>query len=305
MRAGRVVSMMVLLCAGAAQAATEYAIQLHRPVKVGHRRHAVLIHTEKLQIQLQPPGEAAQGEEENRKLVFAAVQKVTEVDGVGRPLGYECVVEKCEATDSKGKRKILEKGAVLSVSREEGREVYRIDGKPAPQETVEALELFFELGGTGPTEDQLFGSPNPQLLGSEWPANSEAAAKRLSGFGGSLKAEDLKGTVSLAGLKAEGPVECLEVKATLETASFVPPGCPPNVKPERSALAVKYTGLYPKNAAFGKAKDALSMTFTFSGHLEADGKTVSMTVSGEIVLEGRYTELPEQDMEPEAEPEQE
>ncbi|HEX7599981.1 MAG TPA: hypothetical protein VF316_00170 [Polyangiaceae bacterium] len=216
--------------AAAPAPARTYPIRMHWAHRVGVRTHAILDDDKRDQTVTRLPGQPANKSDKVTHAHLDGTLIVQEVDDKENARRTEIVVNEVWQTTGDGARVVLAPaGAHLMVTRAARRQDAQVtsNGQPASKELRDAMDGLLTLSIGGPTDDEVFGTAEPQAVGAEWGVNSAVAQKDLSDKG--IVAGGMTGKVKLAGTERVRDVECLDLRVEftvsgIESVSDLPPG---------------------------------------------------------------------------------
>jgi hypothetical protein len=273
------------LLAQTAPAAKDYAIKLHRPLKVGQKFAFSASGTTKGCMAQTLDGKTRKQEEEH-SAELVGVEEILAVDEKGGVTKVAITVEKCVKIEGEAKTEAIPKGKTVIGQKVNGKKEWRVKDDPDPlsRDAVDVLELLVTLkAATEATDDDVFGTTARQKVGDSWPVNAEAAAKDLKRLAPDLDKSDISGQVKLRGLMTVGGVECLEVTAELAVKNVAPPGLPAGVKAEKAEMKAELTIALPTDPSLPRLREAGAMTFVsvLKGKVGQEAKDMTVEITKE------------------------
>jgi hypothetical protein len=124
---------------------------------------------------------------------------VIRVDGAGAPVSLAYTVEHLVVETPAGRTEVLPGGWLVGAERGGGRVTLR-SAEPLPGEAREALDDILSPLAAEATDDEVFGSAEPQPVGAVWPVNAALAARELRRMDLDVPAASVRGQTRLAGL---------------------------------------------------------------------------------------------------------
>lgn len=202
-------------------AARTYPVRMHSVNRVGDRTHAVIDDDKRDQTLTRLTGQASSKSDKVTHAHLEGIIVVQEVDDRANSRRSEIVVTELWQTTGEGARVVLAPaGAHVMVTRAARKQdaVVTVNGQPASKEQRDAIDGLMTLTVGGPSDDEIFGTTEPQAVGAEWGVNVGLAQKDLSEKG--IVANSLTGKVKLAGIEQVGTAECLDLRADLTIAGI-------------------------------------------------------------------------------------
>jgi hypothetical protein len=118
-----------------------------------------------------------------------------------------------------------------------------VDGAPASPEQRKALKDILSLRVGGPTDDDIFGTTQPQLAGAHWPVNGGLARADLAEDTG-VTSTSVSGETTFVGVKRVGDVDALEMRGEMHLEGITVP-LPPGATSEPGQANVTMTNVLP------------------------------------------------------------
>ena len=264
--------------AALAGCARTYEIRLTRPLRAGAEYRLEGTGEIARELSVSSGAQTAQQEKSVRLFALAARVRVLGVDEKGRETQVSLLIEKC-VSDEDGKRcELLAQGTVVTGRVEERREVFAVEGAAVGTEAQEALELFVSLAAGGPTDDEVFGTPERVRVGDVWPVNVASAAADARREGLPLRDEDVSGQVTLAETTAVDGVACLRLRGVLAVAQASLPGLPQGMDVRQGELRVEVSGVFPVDTSEMRRASSVKQTLkvTAVGREAATGPVMTV-----------------------------
>jgi hypothetical protein len=258
-----------------------FVIRFSRPSVVGDRTEVVLERSEGVVRRRVVDGRTEQ-ETLERHVSLEAVHTVLSVEPQGRPLRSRYDVARAVVRTPEGERTLVEPGRALVVSRglgEDGTLELEGGGDLAP-DIVEALDMVLSRRVSPETDDEVFGTREPQLPGASWPIDARVAALGLSRDGLRMEPADLDGEARLIGIERVEGVECARLSVELVSRRFASDALPPELELRDSVMRARFEGLYPTDPALPPLADSQEITVGFEGVVSLpDGRQIPIALA--------------------------
>lgn len=243
--------------------AQDYEIHLHRPAKAGDEYRIVTNVKQKQNVTLTSNGNPVQNVDTSLTLDVEGVEKVIEVDAIGRETKTTFTVEKFIKNEKGEDVVVFKKGSVINSSLVEKKKVHEIDGTPAVPAVAKLIDMIVTLSDGGHTDDDIFGTKDRKKSGDSWDMNTVAAKENLAkDMGGML--QDLTGKVTLNEVvKAQGG-DLLKISAHV-TSSFQPP-LPPAFTTDSSSLEINFSGDFPVDPSKPRPSESIDTKASLNAH---------------------------------------
>jgi hypothetical protein len=250
-----------------------FAIQLHRPARIGEIRtqRTSMTATESLVVKSEET--VLQQRAEEKHVVFAGTEKILDINEDGTATKSEYVIEEAFVESNADRTELVPAGAVLVVTRGVESPFALDDGELTP-EAEKLLGMLLSTSAPKRTDDDVFGSETPQPVGGRWPIRAEIAARDLTESGLAVDATALTGETELAGLETVGAVECLQIVARMTADNLTPPGLQSGDTVEKARVEATFAGTFPTDPSKRRLGDSSEMTAEV---------TILRTVSGRPV----------------------
>jgi hypothetical protein len=118
-------------------------------------------------------------------------------------------------------------------------------------------------------------------------------AKELTGFGATVKKEDVNITVTLEKIVTLGKTECLQLNSVVTCDKFAPP-LPPGIAVDKGSVKSTFSATIPVAASLcepGEGATAMTMTVTGRGKPDASTAEVVVQITNEQSLTERTAEV--------------
>lgn len=238
--------------AGAAGAKT-YPIHLTRPSHAGERWHVIAEDTTDKTV----TQDGTVMDEKHRVLHLDGVYTVVAVNDHGRPTRDHYDVKELTADG----QPLASSGVGIDVTRARREEdaVVLVGGAPASAEVLDAIRTLFTVKTGGATDDEVFGTQQPQAVGAHWAVDTRLAHDDLLQDAG-IEATTVTGDVWLAGLTRTDDFDCLDVRAKLALDGIALPNLPKGSIIDLGHADVDMEATLPFDARLVRATEALTMT---------------------------------------------
>jgi hypothetical protein len=206
-----------------------FAVRLHRPMHAGDRGILDASVTTAHVTVAEEGEQIVRQEEERREVDLKASMKVLRTSPTGDPLDFELSVDSLVTRTAQGRRELLSGGKAVSVAREKDAVRYA-SSPPIPPEAEKALDAVFSPHSSEVTDDDIFGTRDPQAIGAVWPVNAALAAKELGALHLQIPPDAVSGDTRLVALAQVSGTTCLDVAGELflrDARHTGPDGGPP------------------------------------------------------------------------------
>ncbi len=155
--------------------------------------------------------------------------------------------------------------------------ILMVDGAPVSPELRKALKDVLDLRIGGPTDDEIFGTTQPQLVGAHWPVNGELARADLAqDQGADLASTKISGETTFASIKHVGNLDALEMKAEMHIEGITVTLPQPGATCEPGQANVVMTKLVPVDENGGVLQSHMAFEMTVRIHVP--------TPTGDVVI---------------------
>ena len=146
--------------------------------------------------------------------------------------------------------------------------ILMVDGAPATPELRKALKDLLDLRVGGPTDDEIFGTTQPQLAGAHWPLNGELARADLAeDQGADVTSTTISGETTFVGIKHVGNLDALEMKAEMHIDGIKVPLPQPGATSEPGQAKATMTKLVPVDENRGVLESHMAFEMTMRIHV--------------------------------------
>jgi hypothetical protein len=255
----------------------DYKIKLMRPVKVGDQMSVHIVTKSSETISALPNAPGAFTAELTGTFEALAVN-----DKTGSATKLRCTVTKLTRDD----KELYPAGTVITGEKINKTDAFTIDGKPVDAANVPALSAVIELNDPNRSgnDDDIYGTDQPQKVGSSWEINAGELATDLTEEGLPIPAESLKGTLKLVDVSKVNGVDAMTLSAHITADGFktaLPGAAVTDGKLDMTAETV-----YPVDPSLPSfsAKIKMHMTMTLMPQNQP-GQPVTMTVDRDTTAE--------------------
>ncbi|MCI0365355.1 MAG: hypothetical protein L0219_15915 [Phycisphaerales bacterium] len=194
-------------------------------------------------------------------IVLEGVLTVLKVSSQGEPTEASIDVSKCVRKFDGREVPLAPADSRLTASLEDSETVYRLDGQPLSPYSQEALNLAYNLGDAGRSDDAIFGTKDRKRIDDSWPINAKAAADAFRDDSEPLKPEAFIGSATLLGVKDFAGLPCIELKLEFNirgapTDAF---DLPPGVEVRSSEIKLDGRSLYPLEVALPVVRETMTI----------------------------------------------
>ncbi|HJQ24543.1 MAG TPA: hypothetical protein VKA60_11555 [Blastocatellia bacterium] len=281
-------AVMAIFLVAVVALAQDYEIHLSRLSKVGAKHHLNATGSHAEYIEVTSGKRALRTTDEKFTYQLSADVTVLETDGKGHPTSESLVVVNSKLMKDGAERTFLPPGLVLVAAVEDGKTVFKMDGKPLDKETSKVLSSAISLYTGGLDDEEIFGTRSRKRVGESWPINPDAAVAMLKELGAQGKKEDVTGTMTLE--KVEGGHLFLHGSTTIKPLEMP---LPSEFKPEGGELQGEFSGRFPMKDSDGSLRQTLKARITLAARRAATGSTpeIRMTAFFESSDEEEITPL--------------
>ncbi len=261
--------------------AKTYPIHLTHPSQVGERIHVVADDTSnKTFVQ-----DGTMVEKKHRLVHLDAVCTTVAVDDRGRTTR-----DHYDVTELSADGQLLATGPVdVTRARKEEDAVVLVSGAPPTGEIKEALRTIISARTGGASDDDVFGTQQPQAVGAHWPVNTSLARDDLFSSSG-LDAATVTGDVWLAGLTRANDADCLDVRAKLALDGIRMPDLPKGAVIDQGHAVVDVQGAFPLDVNLIRAIETLTMSMEVRLRVPTpSGRDSSLTITVTSKRAARYS----------------
>jgi hypothetical protein len=163
--------------------------------------------------------------------------------------------------------------------------ILTVNGAPVSPELRTALKDLLELRVGGPTDDDIFGTTQPQLVGAHWPLNGELARADLAeDQSADVASTTISGETTFAGIKHVGNVDALEMKAEMHLDGIKFPLAQPGATCDPGQAKAIMTKLVPVDENRGVLEQHMAFDVTMRIHVPTN---TGDSVIGDITVKSR------------------
>ncbi len=266
--------------------AKTFAVHLHSPSKVGSKTHVVVDANEDRTTNAIKGTEVIEKKREKKLIHFDAVATTVAVDGK-----QESSKTHYDVTELTVDGKPALKGTVDLTRAAKGDDaVVMVNGALATKEQRETLKsvLTYRIGG--PTDDEIFGTAQPQAIGGRWAINSKLAQEDLEGDEG-MQTSAITGDAHLEGVAKVGDLDCLDIRSEMKLEGLSLPNKPAGSTVERGEATAKFSGMFPVDPSHGRVQDHLALEVRMKLRVPTKVGDVMVEVIFADQKDGRFTQL--------------
>jgi hypothetical protein len=271
-----------------ASSPTAYSIHLSRPSHVGDRTQVVVQQVEDNDTSFSADKAASRDEHVHRVLHLDAVQQVVAIDEKGRPTRSHFDVTEFTLDGQALAQRTID----VTNAAKEADAVLLVDGAPAGKEARKALQSLLRVGLGGATDDEIFGTAAPQLVGARWPIDAALATQDLK-EDNDVDARNLSGEAWLQGTTRVDGAECLDVRArlTLDLNPASIPDLPEGSTVELGQTEAEMSAALPVDGRTERLADHMAMTMTVRVRVMAPAGPVTVVFKASQSREQHFAPL--------------
>jgi hypothetical protein len=205
-----------------------FAIRLNRAHDPGdHGMISTIVRSRRTTV-VQEGDRISKREADDREVDLEAMVDVLHVDAAGIPVSLAYTIEHLVVRTPAGTTEVLPGGWVVGAepvtmggeppyppAQPGGRRVTFRSAEPLPAEARKALDETLSPLSSESTDDDIFGTAEPQAIGAVWPVNAALTAKELARMHLDVPAEAVHGQSRLVGLVEAGGQACLDIAGEL------------------------------------------------------------------------------------------
>jgi len=243
-------------------AAQTYRVRLTRPWRVGDR------------YRISATGWTAQESSTTtsrhtleKAVKFLAEGTVLEVRRDGRIATESLTIDECLASSGGRAQRLVPRGAVVVVSAEHGKQVFRMNGSTVSSEIDDVLSMIVSIEAGETSNDDVFGTPRLRRVGETWAVNAPSAVRWLREAHLYVNQEDIKGSASAMKRVVAENEDCLVIDASLVTDKLS--GDVNGRKVQAGRVEVNVTGTFPINTSRHCVEQSQHITI----HLLSEGNS--------------------------------
>jgi len=244
-------------------AAKTYSIHMARALHVGQKLHMTSDAEESRTTAMTRQGSVIDKKKSRTRMHLDAVITVLSLDDKRDALRAEYAVADLSESGDKLRTLLHDQRVDLTRARKEDDAVVLVDGAPASSDVREALRMVTTFRTGGPSDDEVFGSKQPQPVGAHWPIDAKLAHDDLVEAQGEFMQDAvLDGDVTLAGVVPSNGVDCLDLRAVLNMSHINVPDAPKGSTVLGGNATATFQGLFPLDDAAPRLLDKLDFTMT-------------------------------------------
>jgi hypothetical protein len=262
-----------------------YPVHLHRHAHVGDRVHVVFdaFEDNSTIMHLESSGNEISNEHKTKHSHLEGVMTTVALDARQDDLHDTLDV----TTLSVDNDVLLQNKRVdVTKARKTDDAILTVDGAAVSPDLRKVLQDLLALRIGGPTDDEIFGTTQPQLVGAHWPLNGELARADLAeDQGADVASTTISGETTFAGIKHVGNLDALEMKAEMHIEGMKIPLPQPGATSEPGQAKALMTKLLPVDENRGVVES--HMTFEMTVRIRVPTKTGD-NVIGDITVKARH-----------------
>jgi len=252
-----------------------FVVRLHRPAHVGDRWHVVVDGTSR-DASSTYTQELVVKKSDKRVTVHFDANALARATSDGVVTQAEYVITAFERGDNHEVVVAPGKHVVVTTAPQKADARVLVDGEPASADVREALDVALPLAHGPGNEDMLFGTDQPQRVGSAWPIHIATTKDELLRNGVIAREEAIHGTVTLTGTKRVRGVDWLDVRIDLRVDAFTPvKPLPEGTQITTSTVLMKATSTMPASAAVSGASGVLDVHTEFEGFVPVQAADIT------------------------------
>ena len=172
----------------------DYQIQISRPYEIDSIFSFFTTGTESIRYVISQNGQEVERSRGASTLELQANVTVLDVNPDQQITSASFDVVQSKLTEGEIESVPFAQGTNILAFVQEGNTTFEIDGEAVAEDLAGILSVSIDLlDEGGPSDDDVFGTPNRQQVGSSWTVNSEAASATLDG----VEPQDVSGSVTL------------------------------------------------------------------------------------------------------------
>jgi len=284
------IALAVWCCLLGVGSAQDYEVALSRPQKVGDLFGISVEGVETTRSKISANGEIAQDVADKLAIELKGSVRVLEIDKNGEPSKLALTVEKLVKIKGDAQTPLLKTGTEVTAFVQDDKDEFEVEDLPVGKEIQQALAMAIALGHGDATDDDIFGSANPQKVGDTWKVNAEKAAADFSKAGLGIDKEGIEGTATLKEVVTVGDEKCLKIAAQIKMKDFSLP-LPPGVVVKTATAEADFSGLFPVNKSVNRLEEHEEWTMNFSAEGAGDpgAPALAVEVTSKRNVTAKYT----------------
>lgn len=251
-----------------------YPIKFVRPVTVGTKYHYVADGAILQRMKMTVGGKPGRSSEDGHGIHVEGTVEVLAVNDEGEEAKVACKLDKCVRMTGEDEKELIPAGRVVTAVAGKEKTTFTLDEGAISKEAEEALDLVLRLPeDDGYTDDDVYGTKEPQKVGASWPVNAEAMAKSAEDEDVKVDPKDVGGSLKLEAIETVEGVECLKISGSLSVKRLIPKapeGLPPGTKVVNGSMDARFSGLFPTDLSKGSLSESMSMVMSNTLKREAD-----------------------------------
>jgi TonB family protein len=262
--------------------AQNYDIRLTRSFKVGDKHHYTATGSQLQRAEVTAGSRVLRTSEEKFTYELSAEVTILETDGHGHITSESLVISNFKLLNDGTTSTPLPQGAVVVAAVEGDKTVFKVNGKPVDTDAAKVLSAAVTLFTGGPDDDEILGTRSRKRIGENWPINVDAASAFLKEIGAQAKKEDIKGTMTLEGVRDNH----LHISGAMAVKP-VEMSLPSEFKAETGEFRGEFSGRFPMKESNGSLQQAVKAHITMVGVRQAikDQPEMRMKVAFESTIE--------------------
>lgn len=247
------------------KSAQRHAIRLDRPFRVGQRFWQFYEGTSTDQRTITSGEDVIRDTRSEKTVSLEALVEVQEVNKTGKRLSSRLTIRKLVAGKKGEEQELLNLGTVVLSSVVEGRHRYRLaKGGALDGATREALGAALGFTHDERSEDEEFGTEEPQPVGGESSPSAKRLRETFAKTGVEFAEASVKGTMRLEGITEHQGQKCLTISGRFEVTGVEMRGMPPDLQVEESALRLELRTDYPVDVARLAVRQSTEFSLTLT-----------------------------------------
>ncbi|MEM1251547.1 MAG: hypothetical protein AAGI69_03870 [Cyanobacteria bacterium P01_H01_bin.21] len=178
----------------------EYQIQIARPYEVGNIFNFATRGTESISYAVLQNNQEIDRNQESSTLELQASVTVLDVNLDQQMTSVSFDVVQSKLINGETESVPFSQGTNILAFVQDGNTIFEIDGETITEDLEGILSVSIDLlDEGGPSDDEVFGTPNRQQVGSSWNVNSEAASATFE----NVEPQDISGSITLNAVEDE------------------------------------------------------------------------------------------------------
>lgn len=274
--------------------AEDFQIKMTRPDTRGGKRYTEITASESTKVVMTADGQTVKDETHEYVLNLNGVETILEVGKNKQATKLSFKVTRCNKVENGKTLEVLKEGDEIIASRQDGKNQYMVNDKPAAEDVAALLGKALRIGSPDrASDDDILGTKNRVKVGDEWPVNAKLAASDFKSTGLTVLPENVSGTAKLTkiGSDQDGKYQEISVKIKLSHVEM-PLG---ELKADQSEMTATFLGHFPLDPMKQKTFEQTEMNIVVaaSGDITKDDKTVAakMNVNTTVKNTTRHGEM--------------